>query len=422
MAFDPLLPPTAGALDAAVSAIAVALGSGLLIGIERERRKGSGPGRSPAGLRSFSLAAVVGAVATLLGGVALAAVGALFIAALAVVAYARDRSDDPGVTSEIALFLTYLIGMVATWSPALAAGLAAGLTAMLAAREHLHAFARHWLRPGEVRDGIILASIVLIAIPLVPDRVIGATGLNPRPLVRLLALLLAIQSLAHLSRRFMQARQAVGLSAVAAGFVSSTATIASLGVALRDGQGTARGQAGAALLSCVATMLQTLVVASAVRPAWLPVLAGPCLAGAVVAGLHGAWLLRGADFGDPDGASASGGDEPMFSLRAAAVVAGLLTAIQLGVHGLERWLGDAGLIGATLLASLFEVHAALAAVMTHGGPTPLLVQALVLGLSVHAVSKSVTAGLSGGRAYLAWVVPGLLSHTAACVGWLLVFA
>jgi uncharacterized membrane protein YhiD involved in acid resistance len=42
--------------------LGVALGCGLLIGIERERRKGNGPARSLAGVRTFTLASLGGAV------------------------------------------------------------------------------------------------------------------------------------------------------------------------------------------------------------------------------------------------------------------------------------------------------------------------------------------------------------------------
>ena len=51
----------------AAQALAAALGCGLLTGIERERNKGRGPSRALAGLRSFSLACVMGAVAMLTG-------------------------------------------------------------------------------------------------------------------------------------------------------------------------------------------------------------------------------------------------------------------------------------------------------------------------------------------------------------------
>jgi uncharacterized membrane protein YhiD involved in acid resistance len=48
--------------------LAVALGIGLLIGAERERRKGKGPSRSPAGIRTFSVTSLAGAISFIVGG------------------------------------------------------------------------------------------------------------------------------------------------------------------------------------------------------------------------------------------------------------------------------------------------------------------------------------------------------------------
>ncbi|HEY9096852.1 MAG TPA: MgtC/SapB family protein, partial [Hydrogenophaga sp.] len=61
------LPDAFASLSEAAAVLAVALGCGLLIGIERERRKGDGPQRAFAGLRTFSLACVLGALAALTG-------------------------------------------------------------------------------------------------------------------------------------------------------------------------------------------------------------------------------------------------------------------------------------------------------------------------------------------------------------------
>jgi uncharacterized membrane protein YhiD involved in acid resistance len=56
-------------LDPVILSLAVALGIGLLIGTERERRKGEGLDRSPAGLRTFALASVTGAISFIVGGI-----------------------------------------------------------------------------------------------------------------------------------------------------------------------------------------------------------------------------------------------------------------------------------------------------------------------------------------------------------------
>ncbi len=44
----------------------VAFGAGLLVGVERERRKGEGPDRHSAGLRTFLVAALAGAAGQVL--------------------------------------------------------------------------------------------------------------------------------------------------------------------------------------------------------------------------------------------------------------------------------------------------------------------------------------------------------------------
>jgi uncharacterized membrane protein (DUF4010 family) len=410
---------TTPTLISAATTLAAALGCGLLIGVERERRKGEGPGRALAGLRSFALVCVTGAAAALTRIDGLVVAGAVFVAALGVAAYWRDRSDDPGITTEVALLLTYLIGVLCTWSLPLAAALAAGLTAVLAGRERMHRFVSHWLKPAEVRDGIVLAALVLLALPLMPDRPLWGPVLNPHVMVQLLALLLAVQSLAHLGRRLLQARHAVALSSLASGFVSSTATIATLGLAVREGRSGARLMAGGGLLSCVSTQMQLLLVAAAVQPAWLSLLWMPALAGAALAALWGAWLVRGAPADGELGAVSTprvegmpgAGDERMFSLKGAAAVAALLTGIQVLVHAMELWLGAAGLLAGTLLGALADLHAALAAVFASSAPGSGAELAVMLALAVHAFSKSVTAGLVGGARYLAWLAPGLWAHT-----------
>ena len=410
---------TSNSLTSAWAALASALGCGLLMGIERERSKGSGPHRALAGVRSFALTALAGATAALLAMPALLGVGALFVAILGVTAYAKDRSGDPGVTTEIALFFVYVIGAMCTQDRLLAAALAVVATGLLAARERLHRFANTWLQPGEVRDGLILGALILIVAPLMPDRPLWGEVLNPQLLVRLLVVLLLIQSFAHLGRRLLQARQALALSALASGFVSSTATIANLGLELRAGRGTLRAQAGGAVLSCVATMLQMLAVAATIQPAWLPQLAAPALASALVAGVYGGWL---AHTGLPQAAGKPAqlpADTAMFRLRDALLIALLLTAVQAGVYGLGLWLGDAGMMTGALLAALADIHSVIAALLAHGAPgtpaAPMVERTLMAAMLVHALSKSGMALASGGKGYGWAVAAGVLAHTLVFV-------
>jgi len=352
-------------------------------------------------------------------------VGALLVAALTVVGYARDRSGDPGVTTEIALLLAYLIGVTSARDQLLAAALAVVVTGLLALRDTLHQFSSQWLQPGEVRSGLILAALALLVYPLAPNTPLWQGVLNPQVVVRLIIVLLVIQSLAHLAKRLMQARHAVALSALASGFVSSTATIGSLGMDVRAGQATPRANAGAAVLSCVATMVQIVVVAAMVQPQWLARLWLPALVGGCVAATVGWWGGRGASRRVSSDAEAQAvpsltPDSPMFKLRDAAMIVLLLTTMQMAVQWLTQWLGDTGMLLGTLLAALADVRAATAAVLLRGGPesaaATAIQTALMAALLLHACSKCVVALVSGGRQYALAVAPGIVAHTLAFVG------
>ncbi|HEX9521455.1 MAG TPA: MgtC/SapB family protein, partial [Reyranella sp.] len=115
----------------------VALGIGLLIGIDRERKKGEGPTRQAAGLRTFTLTALLGAVAIAAGGELLLAAAALGVVAFAGLSYWRARDSDPGLTTETALVLVTLLGGLAIREPAFAAALGVVVAVLLAARSAL---------------------------------------------------------------------------------------------------------------------------------------------------------------------------------------------------------------------------------------------------------------------------------------------
>ena len=127
-------------IDPVILNLAVALGIGLLIGAERERRKGSGPLRSPAGIRTFAVTSLAGAISFLVGGQTMLAITTAGIIALIALAYWRGHEEDPGLTTEIALTVTVLLGGLSIQHPALAGGLAVAVAIVLAAKTRLHRF------------------------------------------------------------------------------------------------------------------------------------------------------------------------------------------------------------------------------------------------------------------------------------------
>lgn len=385
--------------------IAAALGCGLLIGLERERSKQRENQRSFAGLRSFAICSIFGAVCFLFGPY-FGIVGALITGA--VVAYSiKNQTDDPGITTEIAFILTYFIGGMCLWNIPFAAGLSVILTILLMTKHSMHGIAGKWITESEFRDGIFLLALLLIALPLTPNKPLWGPVLNPYVILKLLTLILAVQAMAHIAKRLLSTKNALLLSSLASGFVSSTATVASLGLEVRNGRADAKANAGAALMSCVATLLQLMIIVIGVSISWFKVIVLPSLLAITVLVIFALWLMRNTQ---PIEANKST-DSRMFSLKEAAIIAGSLTLIQAGVYGLNLLLGDAGLIAGTLLASLFEIHGALATIVIQGEPSnAVLSLAFLLGLAAHAVAKSINALISGGGRYALVFAPIQILH------------
>lgn len=404
--------------------VATALGAGLLIGLERERRKGQGRDRQAAGIRSFTLAALGGALAQLLAQPALVALGALAVVLLAAVSYYKSRvvddSHDPGLTTELALVVTYIVGVLAVAQPTLGAAAAVVVAALLAARERLHRFATLALSDAELRDALLLAALALILLPLLPAEPLAwAGGMRPRTLGLLLVLILALQGVGHVALRLFGPRAGLALSGLFSGFVSSTATIASMGARARaEPAQQAMCEAGA-MWSTAATWLQAMLMLLALSPPLAWALALPALAGALLALGAGAWRAglgrRGTRVTPPvpPPAEARG---PL-RLREAALVALLLSAVALGVAAAQQRFGDAGLLVSTALAAFADAHAPVAALGALHAEAKIDAASALAGVLVaigtNSLTRTATAFAAGGRAYGLRIGASLAASTGA---------
>lgn len=407
-------------IDPRLTGLAAALGIGLLIGIERERRKGEGPARAAAGLRTFTLASLLGALAMLLGGGATLAVLAAVVGALAIVSYRRSRDDDPGLTTEIALVLTFMLGALAMHDARLATGIGVLVAIALAARSQLHRFVVRVLSEQEVHDGLLLAAAALVILPLVPDRAVDPLGaINPRTLWKLAVLMMAINACGHIALR--AAGPALGLSfaGFASGFVSSTATIAAMGAEARRNPALRAGAVSGAVLSSLATVVYLALLLAATSPAVLRAMAAPLLAAGVAAAAYGLLIaLRSVRTHDGDTPPPGRPFNPRLALLFAATMGALLllTAFLTDRYGT----GDAGIAAA--LAGFADAHSASAAVAALQASGRIAAEQAVLPIlaafTTNACSKLIVAVTTGDRGFALHVVPGVLLSVGAA--WLTV--
>lgn len=163
------------------SALAEALGIGLLVGIEREQSAHAATGKdASAGVRTFALASLIGAICMMTGGAGLLAVGVAAVAIARVAWVTKNGDPTMGLTTSLALITVVLLGALATKTALLAAGIGVITASLLAARDALQGFSRKVLTTAELRDGLILAASVLVILPVLPDLNIGPGARSTR--------------------------------------------------------------------------------------------------------------------------------------------------------------------------------------------------------------------------------------------------
>lgn len=386
--------------------LAVALAVGLVIGGEREQRKGDGPRRAPAGIRTFALVGLLGGVAAL-AGPALVATCAVFVGAAALAGYALGDRSDPGLTTEVALLLTYALGAIAVTRPAVAfaAGVCAAL--LLAARATLHTFLRSTLTERELRDALVLGVCALVLLPLLPDRFVGPWRvINPQLLWKLAVVSMAITAAGYVAQRALGAALGLAFSGLAGGFVSSAATVAAMGARGKEDASLHAAAVAGATASTVATFVQLAIVVWLADAALLPAVAWPLAGGGAAAvaysGLHVWRATRSASPVLPAGRA--------FSIPSSLLFAALLGAASLLSAMAAERLGPAGVPAVAGLAGLADAHAAAASAATlhaaGGASTSVATLAVLTALTTNAVTKAVLAYTSGTRRFAADVGAG----------------
>lgn len=208
-----------------VQAFAVSLGIGLLIGLERERKPDA-----KAGLRTFALTAMLGCLAALLNeksGGWLLAVGLLMVAAMMIVALARDPQDngDPGTTSVVALMLCYGLGALVWYGHAtLAVMIAITTTVLLYFKGQLQVVTRS-MTHKDLLSILQFAVLSLVVLPILPDRDFGPyLALNPHQIWWMVVLISGLSLAGYAALRFVGNRHGAPLLGFFGGLVSSTAT------------------------------------------------------------------------------------------------------------------------------------------------------------------------------------------------------
>ena len=402
-------------LELSAIRLATAIGIGLLIGAERERRKGGGSQRGAAGVRTFALAAFAGALSSYLQSEALLVVVAAGAVVFSALAYRHAARRDPGLTTEFALLVTVLLGALTLQNPLLAAGLSVVVTILLAARERMHRALKNLLSEQEAHDALVFLAATLVILPIVPNRGLGPFhAFNPRKIWELVVLVMAIGAASYIALRALGSRLGLALAGFVGGFISASATIGLMGNRAKRNPELGSAAASSAILATVATVVQMFLVLLATNVVTCRALTMPLLfAGAAAIGYAVVFITLTSKITTTNEPTAG----RAFDLRLAFIFAMTITVILFLCAFLNQRYGTRGLLLGAALSGFADTHAtaiSIASLVSAGKLAPeSAVLPILFGFATNTLTKAVVASAVGGYRFALRILPGLIAVVLA---------
>ncbi len=405
-----------------------ALGIGLLIGLEREygqrKMEGRAPHHEAAGIRTFALVSLTGNLLTWLPGTLVlwaVALGFVFTALLALLSYHRTTSGtdtDKGITSEIVLVMTYLLGVLTGFGFLLQATIVAVVVfALLHFKTVLHRFS-HSLSEHDIRQTVQFLVVTVVVLPILPDKSYGPyNSLNPQHIWLMVVLISGIGFASYAAIKLIGHRAGLGITGVLGGLTSSTAVTLAMARLNRTTPELQSSCLLATILACSTMFPRTLALTLLFNTEVTLQLVAP-FAAATLVSLSIAFLLwrKSTPSGIPP--SYQPKSNPL-SFRTALAFGGLYAVVIFFVHMARNNFGDAGLMTVAGLSGLSDIDPVTLSLgeMSRGTLAPsLAAQGILLASAANSLVKLVLGIAFSPASARLWLVAGLSPLIAISLG------
>jgi len=406
--------------------VLVAIATGGLIGLERERR----PERKYAGLRTLALLCGAGPIVVFLGelgestllaplvlGIYLGLAAAI---ALAVVAVRLFDGDGVGFTTSVTVFLVALLGVLVGYERFFeSTSIAIVAVLVLAERERLHGYVDS-LTDRELLDSLKLGALVFILYPILPAEPVDPYGIvAPREVLLFVIFVLLIEFASYASMRQLGGSRGLALTGLLAGGANSFAAAGVLARIATRSRDALAAAAFALLLATASMIVRNVAIAVALAFPILWAVWRPTLAMVLLVLAAAAVALRRGETHETFDIDL----ESPFSFVAAAKFALVYVGILLFAVVAETLAGDAGLYLTAFVGGLVSsaAVAVTAATVFNDGAVAAEPAAtmIVLGIAASLTSKVVLVELITTemriRAVLPMAVVGLVGLGIAAV-------
>ncbi len=203
--------------------LAFSLVTGLLIGLEREHRSKQ---ETFAGIRTFPLISILGTLTAYINeqywnGIFWIILGGIVL--LTLINFYLEYQRDIGATTEIAILISFVMGVLIYYEHYyIAAFLAVVTTFLLAIKRTLENFAKK-LSHEDILAILKFALVTVVIYPLLPDKNLGPfQAFNPKSIWEMVVIVSSLDFISYLILRW-KGTKTLWLTGIVGGLISSTA-------------------------------------------------------------------------------------------------------------------------------------------------------------------------------------------------------
>lgn len=335
--------------------LGIALGLGLLIGMQRERTA-----NDLAGVRTFPLVTLFGALCALLaqafGGWIIAA-GLVALASMIILGnLARFRKGvlDPGLTTEVAILLMFGVGAyIVVGSAGVAIAIGGVAAVLLHFKGQLHGIVQRF-GDEDLKAIMQFVLLSLVILPVLPDRAYGPYAvLNPRQVWWMVVLIVGISLSGYIVYRFFGEKVSAAVGGVLGGAISSTAATVSY-ARLSAGETERTRMALSVIMTASAVVpVRVLLEIAVVAPGFLPVAGSPLLIILAISLL----LAAGCWFRSVREKTYLPAQSNPSELRSALMFGFLYAVVILAIAAAKEQFGNKGLYAVAALSGMTDMDA-----------------------------------------------------------------
>lgn len=428
--------------------LVAAIGIGLIIGMQREHTYFDQSDRHPAGVRTFTLVGMGGAMAAMLsdlmGGLAPFVTGFIVVGLLLTASHISfgllhrnasvgqgsepDKETVPetaGITTSVALVIVYLLGALC-WHNRLLESCVIMVIMLwiLTAKQQLHDFAKHLSRE-DILATVKFAVISALILPFLPNQAYGPTGLevlNPHSIWLFVVFVSGIGFVGYILIKLVGPGKGIWLTGLLGGLASSTALTLNLVGRSRDNESYAYDFALGIVLSWTVMYVRLYIICVALMPALAGVLAVPLLVPALPAAAYALFLKfrsqnrqqKNPDFSNP------------FKLLPAIKFGVIFTVVMFVANAARVYLGSGALIACSFLGGAAEMDAVAFSLIDMNVSVGLAARDLILAMLFASLANTVTKGclvcFLGAKSMRKPIIPAVVLICGISVALIVVYA